>query len=161
RGLVRAAARCANQNDKSSCQARIGKKLETLGAPMPKIPSISPLKAWFSYIDQLVWVKGSLDDTGNRAFLRAGSLSIPEQIAFDEVIRRIVDAGAHPRVAKLQHQLSSAYARAKSKSINGVTSYSCQPKWPANDLDAIRQLTLTGPVGLYDLIEASPVHWDD
>lgn len=124
---------------------------------------IDPIIRWRSYIDQLAWVKGSLDDAGNRAFLRAGSLGIAEQIAFDEVVRRIIDAGVRPRIAKLRRQLASAYARAGSKAVNGAvsrSSYSSPPKWPAPDLDAIRQIVDAG-LGLCDLSEASPIRWND
>jgi hypothetical protein len=121
-----------------------------------------PITSWRTYIDQLAWAKGSLDDAGYRAFLRAGSLGISEQVAFDEVICRIVDAGARPRIAKLQRQLASAYARAGSKAATGSvsSSYSSPAKWPAPDLDAIQRVISAG-LGLYDLWEASPIHWND
>lgn len=124
---------------------------------------IDPVIAWRSYIDGLTWAKGSLDDAGNRAFLRAGSLGISEQIAFDEVIRRIIDAGVRPRTSKLKRQLASAYLRAGAKTVNGAvsgSSYSSPPKWPIPDLDALRQITSAG-LGLYDLSEVSPIRWND
>jgi hypothetical protein len=118
---------------------------------------IDPIVAWHQYLDSLPWQKGSLDQAGNAAFLRAGSLGISEQVAFDEVTRRITDAGDHVRVAKLRTQLVSAYRLTHHSCTTGgwTSSYSPAPKWPKPDLDLIRQIVAGGP-GLYDLDEASP-----
>jgi hypothetical protein len=118
-----------------------------------------PLTAWHQYITSLTWQKGSLDDAGNRAFLRAATLGIPEQVAFDEVSKRIATAGERTRVPKLQGQLVSAYRRAGAQKGSGngqfSSSYSPSPKWPKPDLEAIRQIVREG-FSLYDLSEASP-----
>jgi hypothetical protein len=132
---------------------------------MPAYTPQDPAVTWRKYLDTLHWAKGSLDDSSNRLFLRAASLKIPEQDAFDEVVRRIIDAGDQPRIAKLQRQLASAYARAgggAASSVNGIyrSFYSPAAKFPDPDLDLIRQVTTIGP-GLYDLWEKSPVRWDD
>jgi hypothetical protein len=132
---------------------------------MPAYTPQDPAVTWRKYLDSLHWVKGSLDDSGNKSFLRAASLKIPEQDAFDEVVRRISDAGDQPRRAKLQHQLASAYARVGggvASSVNGTyqSFHSPAAKFPDPDLDLIRQVTIAGP-GLYDLWEKSPVRWDD
>ena len=131
---------------------------------MPTYTPQDPAVSWRKYLDTLHWAKGSLDDSGNRGFLRAASLKIPEQDAFDELLRRISDAGEQPRIAKLQHQLASAYALAGggSAAVNSPyrSFYSPAAKFPDPDLDLIRQVTTIGP-GLYDLWEKSPVRLDD
>jgi hypothetical protein len=131
---------------------------------MPTYAPQDPAVSWRKYLDTLHWAKGSLDDSGNKGFLRAASLKIPEQDAFDEVVRRIFDAGDQPRIAKLQHQLASAYARAggSSASVNSPNRsfYSPAAKFPEPDLDLIRQVTTAG-WGLYDLWQKSPIRWDD
>jgi hypothetical protein len=124
-----------------------------------KQSAIDPIVRWLCYVDSLPWVKGSLDDSGNRALLRAGSLGIPEQVAFDEILRRIENAGVKARINKLKRQLASAYARAGQKS-GAVFGSSSRAKWPIPNLDAIRQIIGAG-LGLYELIEASPIHWND
>ena len=130
---------------------------------MPKYTPTDPLVIWHRYVDQLAWVKGSLDDSGNQAFLRAGSLGIPEQTAFEEIAQRIADTGHRPRLTKLQRQLASAYRRAGPQQVPAdgkfSSSYSPAPKWPLPDLDAIRRIVREG-LGLYDLCEASPVRFD-
>jgi hypothetical protein len=131
---------------------------------MPTYTQQDPIVTWQKYLDTLHWAKGSLDDSGNKSFLRAASLKIPEQDAFDEVARRIADAGDQPRIAKLQHQLASAYARAGGGSASGNGTYrsfhSPAAKFPDPDLDLIRQVTAAG-WGLYDLWEKSPVRWGE
>jgi hypothetical protein len=131
---------------------------------MPTYTPQDPAVSWRKYLDTLHWAKGSLDDSGNRGFLRAATLKIPKQDALNEVVRRISDAGDQPRIAKLQHQLASAYARAGggAASANGTyrSFYSPAAKFPEPDLDLIRQVTTAGP-GLYDLWEKSPVRWGE
>jgi hypothetical protein len=62
---------------------------------MSTCTSSDPITSWRTYIDQLAWSKVSLDDVGNRAFLRVGSGRIPEQIAFDEASQTISQRKRH------------------------------------------------------------------
>lgn len=124
---------------------------------------IDPLALWHAYLDSLSWQKGSLDESGNRAFLRAGSLGVPPEIAFNEVAQRITGAGDRVRLAKLNAQLASAYrlsGQTPLKPIAGSHCYSAPPKWPATDWDRIEPIVRTG-ASLYELWEVSPLHFND
>jgi hypothetical protein len=125
---------------------------------------ISRESAWRSYLDALTWQRGQLDRSANLAFLRAASLQIPEQTAFDEILCRCRDAGDRPRAAKLRHQLASAYRRVTGGTL-GVragfnSSFSARPKWPETNYDAIDRIIRTG-FGLVDLWERSPIRFED
>src|ERR1700704_2804229 len=74
-----------------------------------KQSEIDPIIRWRSYIDSLCWAKGSLNDSSYLAFLRAGSLGVDAQSVFDEVARRIKQAGDFVREAKLRSQIDRAY----------------------------------------------------
>ena len=74
-----------------------------------KQSEIDPIIRWRSYIDSLCWAKGSLNDSSYLAFLRAGSLGVDAQSVFDEVARRIEQAGDFVREAKLRSQIDRAY----------------------------------------------------
>jgi hypothetical protein len=113
---------------------------------------------WREYLDSLPWTRGSLDDSANRAFLRAASFKIDLQTATDEIAKRIIDCGSSVRRGKLAHQCADAY-RYGGREATITASYP-KPKWPAVDSDAIERIVATGP-GLYDLWECSPIRWDD
>ena len=51
------------------------------------------LDRWRVYIDGLPWCKGQLDPSSHIAFLRAGTLGVDRQTAFETVAERIVAAG--------------------------------------------------------------------
>ena len=130
---------------------------------MPVYTQTDVLSVWRTYLDGLVWQRGSLDATANLAFLRAASLGVSESLALDEVTRRCIDAGDRPRAAKLAHQLRSAYAHAGNGTLSsGEFNYSIsvQAKWPDTDFAAIDEIVRTG-FGLVDMSEASPVRFSD
>jgi hypothetical protein len=121
------------------------------------------LSVWRTYLETLPWQRGSLDSSANLGLLRAASLRIPAQVALDEITRRCVDAGDHPRTAKLAHQLRSAYAHAGHGSSPGgefSRVVSAQAKWPETDFGAIDEIVRTG-FELVDLWEVSPIRFDD
>jgi hypothetical protein len=70
---------------------------------------------WLAYVDRLTWEHGSLDCSTYYSFLRAASLGVKPQEAFDLVTERIKAAGAHPKAGKLQQQLRRAYAFAGTR----------------------------------------------
>lgn len=76
------------------------------------VQGASQLPQWIGYVSSLPWIKGSLDDSSNRAFLRAASFQIDPQTAADEIARRIIDTGGRLRLGKLVSQCQSAYSYA-------------------------------------------------
>ena len=72
------------------------------------------LRIWLQYIDNLSWVRGSLDQSSWSAFLRAGSLGVDSRAAFEQVCERIRAAGDHPRLPKLHNQLRRAFEFTKT-----------------------------------------------
>jgi hypothetical protein len=64
---------------------------------------------WLDYISGLTWQRGQLDGSSHLAFLRAGSLRVDPQRAFDEVAHRIREAGDFPKPGKLRRQLRRGY----------------------------------------------------
>jgi hypothetical protein len=69
------------------------------------------LDRWFVYLNSLCWQRGELDRCAYLAFLRAGSLSIGQETAYAEVLRRTRNADPYARLYKLEHQqrLACAY----------------------------------------------------
>src|SRR6516165_2154543 len=117
------------------------------------------LPRWLGYLNSLLWNKGNLDDSGNRAFLRAASLGIEAQTAIDEVSRWIIDAGDRLRLAKLAGQCQDAYCH-----VGNAPGHAFRPssiiQWPVVDWHALNWLAEHGP-GIYDLWENSPFRWED
>jgi hypothetical protein len=68
-----------------------------------------PTRRWLDYISGLTWRRGQLDEASHLAFLRAGSLGIDPQQAFDQVAHRIREAGDFPKPGKLRRQLRRDY----------------------------------------------------
>jgi hypothetical protein len=119
----------------------------------------SQLLPWIDYLNSLPWVRGHLDDSSNRGFLRGASLGIDPQTAIDEIARRITDTGERLRPGKLAHQCQDAYSRT-SVGSSGVLKPSASVQWPPVDWDALSWLAAHGP-GIYDLWECSPLRWED
>lgn len=67
---------------------------------------------WHEYIGTLDWGSGNRDDSGYKAFLRAGSLGVDPQVATEEVIKRIKATGGTITPSKLQSQQKRAYSHA-------------------------------------------------
>jgi hypothetical protein len=76
--------------------------------------SIHALERWRAFVDSQVWERGSLDQSSYLTFIRAGSLGVDPQEAFETVAARIKAAGDHPRQAKLNQQLRRAYGFASA-----------------------------------------------
>jgi len=123
------------------------------------IQGASQLPQWLAYTDSLPWVKGSLDDSSNRAFLRGASFGIDPQTASDEIARRITDSGERLRPAKLVSQCQSAYSRV-AVGAQGVLQPSAGIKWPPVDWNALSWLAVNGP-GICDVWQCSPLRWED
>jgi hypothetical protein len=70
---------------------------------------------WLSFIDSLVWARGSLDFSSYHSFLRAASLGVKPQEALHSVAARIKEAGDRPKPSKLNQQLRRAYGFAASE----------------------------------------------
>jgi hypothetical protein len=79
----------------------------------------STAEGWLSYVDGLVWARGSLDLSSYYSFLRAASLGVKPNEALDLVAARIKEAGDHPKPGKLKAQLSRAYRVATSQAPAG------------------------------------------
>lgn len=67
------------------------------------------LDLWFVYLNSLVWEPGQLDRSSYLGFLRAISLSVPQESAYAEILRRIKNANPHARLHKLDHQQRLAF----------------------------------------------------
>lgn len=132
---------------------------------MPTYTQTDALSVWRTYLDKLTWQRGSLDSNANLGFLRAASLGISAQDAFDEITCRCREAGDWPRPAKLAHQVRSAYAHAGNGRLvlgKGYRVISAQPKWPASDFTYIEKVLIWEPrLGLVDLWECSPCRFGD
>lgn len=72
------------------------------------------LDRWRDFVDSQAWQKGNLDLASYQSFLRAGSLGIDPQIAFNEVASRIKGAGDYAKTSKLSQQARRAYQFASS-----------------------------------------------
>jgi hypothetical protein len=68
------------------------------------------LDRWFVYLNSLCWQRGELDRCAYLSFLRAGSLSIEQETAYAEVLRRTRNSDPHARLYKLEHQQRLAFA---------------------------------------------------
>jgi hypothetical protein len=115
---------------------------------------------WIDYLSDLPWQPGQLDEATYRAFLRAGSLSIPAGEALATVLDRIKDCGGQIRAHKIESQLRRAYAFAKANVGLGKIAAPVVHTWPAIDYALIAAITKAGP-DLADLHESSPVRFDD
>lgn len=73
------------------------------------------LNDWIEYVDALPWVKGNLDDSSWKAFLKAASNRVEGDVALKEVASRIRKAGDSPDNAKLKSQLRRAYDHVKER----------------------------------------------
>jgi hypothetical protein len=86
------------------------------------------------------------------------------QTAFNEIASRCRDAGDRPRLAKLRHQLASAYRRVTGGTSGAQcgfnSSFSAIPKWPETNYAAIDQIVATG-FDLNDLWEHAPIRFNN
>lgn len=76
--------------------------------------STHALERWRDFVDSQAWQKGNLDLASYQSFLRAGSLGIDPEIAFNEVAARIKAAGDYAKTSKLNQQARRAYQFASS-----------------------------------------------
>jgi hypothetical protein len=108
------------------------------------------LDTWFVYLNSLPWVSGQLDRSSYLGFLRAVSLSIPQETAFAEILRRVKNADLHARLNKLEHQQRLAFQYAGEKKWTpGEYNYPPPASEPEFDPEALRQTS-------HKLPEASP-----
>lgn len=77
-------------------------------------PSTHAFERCRAFVDSQPWERGALDQSSYLTFIRAGSLGIDPQEAFETVAARIKAAGDHPRQAKLNQQLRRAYGFASA-----------------------------------------------
>jgi hypothetical protein len=117
---------------------------------------------WENYINTLPWEPGQLDESTYRAFLRAASLGIPADTAFQVALERLRQSGGHIRRKKIEAQLNRAYAY-----TGAHANFRCAfqrtgmiSSWPTPDYGLIQSITAIGP-SLHDLLESSPVRFDD
>jgi hypothetical protein len=90
---------------------------------------------WFAYLNSLCWQPGELDRCAYLGFLRAATLSIPEEAAYAEVLRRTRQADPHARFYKLEHQMRLAYQYAGATEWT-PNSYHYSPPPPRPEFDA-------------------------
>ena len=95
-------------------------RLKPQGGPLSQ-QSLNSASRWFAYCDALNWAKGLLDESSYVAFLRAGSLNIRSDVAFQEVARRIQSAGDCPKAHELERQLRRAYGFVRTSNRTGFT----------------------------------------
>ena len=119
--------------------------------------------ALLSYMDRLCWAQGENDTTVNHSALRAATLGVDSEFAFDEICRRVEASGGELRRGKVRHQIEDAYRHAGTEApgANSATlaAYRPKPKWPQRDNGLI--VRVAGQYGgCADLWEASPVRLD-
>jgi len=74
-------------------------------------------------VDGLPWADGKTkNDQTYKAFLRAGTLGIPPQAAYDEVSRRVIASGGKLVQRDLQRNLDRALSRAQAPAVGGVVA---------------------------------------
>jgi hypothetical protein len=89
--------------------------------------AVDPIVAWKSYLDELSWANGDRHNSMYDAGLRAASLKIDKETAFDEVIARIVAAGAEPKHDEVRRQLDRAYKYAGEQAATVASSGGHRP----------------------------------
>jgi hypothetical protein len=123
---------------------------------------VQAIDCWTAYVDRLPWCPGQLDEATFKAFLRAGSLGIEQQTAFDTVAQRIKAAEGRIRPRKIESQLERAYryAGTDGKPPASTVVFRQLPSWPDPDPSLIANIAGSG-FGLCDLAESSPIGFDD
>lgn len=76
------------------------------------------VETWLEDVDNLHWVKGELDQSSWRSFLKAAANGVDADVALKEVVKRIVAAGDTPSKAKLHSQIQRAYQRVEANPGN-------------------------------------------
>lgn len=76
------------------------------------------LETWLEDVDNLRWIKGELDQSSWKAFLKAAANRVDADVALTEVANRIAAAGDTPSKAKLNSQIQRAYQRVKANPGN-------------------------------------------
>jgi hypothetical protein len=124
--------------------------------------SICEIERWIKYAESLPWQPGQLDETSYLAFLRAASLGVPANEAFQAILDRLRGSGVPLRLRKVECQLRRAYAYAGAKASfeRATANTGALNTWPARDQALVKRIAADGP-GLYDLWESSPVRFDD
>jgi hypothetical protein len=92
------------------------------------------LDRWFAYLNSLSWQAGELDHCAYCAFLRAATLSVPQDTAYAEVLRRTRNADAHARFYKLEHQQRVAVGYVGNKKWEPL-AYDYPPRPPEMKFD--------------------------
>ena len=123
------------------------------------------LDTWFAYLNSLPWVSGQLDRSSYLGFLRAVSLSIPQDTAFAEILRRVKNADLHARLNKLEHQQRLAFQYAGEKKWTpGEYNYPPPAPKPEFNPGALRQsaqkLPEASPTYLYRRSPINPAEVD-
>ena len=121
-------------------------------------PRRDPWERWIKYVDGLPWADGKTkNDQTYKAFLRAGSLGIPPQAAYDEVSRRVIGSGGKLVQRDLQRNLDRALSHAKAQAVGDIVmpSVVCKPTYsPA----ALTRLAYAGPELTWEEVAArSPI----
>jgi hypothetical protein len=114
---------------------------------------------WFTYLNSLPWQSGELDRSSYLSFLRAVSLSIPQETAYSEILRRIKNAEPHARLHKLEHQQQLAYQYVGDRKWTPQNhSYSVPVSQPKFESGALKQIALNLPDASPDyLYRRSPI----
>jgi hypothetical protein len=96
--------------------------MPTALSALPRQESVSQV-AWGSYISDLPWELGSLDDSSYKAALRGASLGVSPDLVFQTICDHIVQAGDTPRISKIKSQVERAYLHfaGQSTDVKGVT----------------------------------------
>jgi hypothetical protein len=111
-----------------------------------RLDSEKRLDTWFFYLNSLPLVSGQLDRSSYLGFLRAVSLSIPQETAFAEILRRVKNADLHARLNKLEHQQRLAFQYAGEKKWTpGEYNYPPPEREPEFDPEALRRISLKLP----------------
>ena len=120
-----------------------------------------PWEVWIRYVDGLPWADGTTkNDQTFKAFLRAGSLGIPPQAAYDEVSRRVIASGGKLVQRDLQRNLDRALGHAKAPAVGGVVAslQVSKPKPPSYSPATLTRFACGGPEITWEEVAArSPI----
>lgn len=103
------------------------------------------MTSWLEYVEALPWqrrrslTRGTIDRSAYCAFLRAATLEVEAESAFEEVAARIRDAGAAPPLDKLRCQLSQAFKYVGAKPSEFHIGNEKLPK-PVYESDALARV---------------------
>ena len=114
-------------------------KSSTTSCPPGGTPA---LKRWRHYVARLSWGPGSRDQSSYSGALRAGSLGVQAEVAFDGIHKLITQGGGSPDANKLRSQIERAYEFVNAQAnLGGSSSTRRRGPKPKFSPEALRGFT--------------------